>query len=63
MVLSSEENDGCNDVRVVQNELAIEVCIPKERMDSLNRGRGLPVLNSRKLSRIHANEALSNDHP
>ena len=38
VVLSSEEDNGCNNIGVVGNEFAIEVCKFKEGVYSLYRG-------------------------
>ena len=62
MVLLSEENNGCNNVGVVGNEFAIKVCKSEEGADSLDRGRGVPVLDGGKFGWIHAYIALPNDH-
>ena len=39
VVLLSEEDNGCDDVGVVRNELAVKVCRAKEGAYSLDRGR------------------------
>ena len=62
MILSSEEDDGCNDVGVVGNELAVKVHKAKEGVYSLDRGWGVPVSDSSKFCGIHANETLTYDH-
>ena len=62
MVLSGEEDDGCYDVGVVGNELAVKVHKAKEGAYSLDRGWRVPVSDSSKFCRIHANETLTNDH-
>ena len=62
MVLSSEEDDECDDVGVVGNELAVKVRKAKEGAYSLDRGRRMPVSDSSKFRGIHANETLTYDH-
>ena len=62
MIFTSEKDDGGNNVGEVGDKLAIEVCEPKERTDSLDRGRGVPVLDGGKFGWIHAYIALPNDH-
>ena len=62
MILSSEEDNGCNNVGVIGNELSVKVHKAKEGADSLDGGWGVPVSNSSKSHRIHVNEALTNDH-
>ena len=43
VVLSGEEDNGCDNVGVIANELAIEVCKAKEGIYSLDQGWGIPV--------------------
>ena len=62
MILSSEEENGCDNVGVVGNELLVKVCKAKEGVYTLDGGWRMPVSNSRKFRRIHMNEALTNDH-
>ena len=62
MVLVSEEDNGCDDVGVVGNELSVKVRKAKEGAHSLDRGWGMPVSDSSEFCRIHANETLTNDH-
>ena len=62
MVLSSEEDNGCDNVGVVGNELSVKVHKAKEGAYSLDGGWRVPVSNSSKFHRIHVNEALTNDH-
>ena len=62
MVLSSEEDDGCDDVGVVGSELLVKVRKAKEGAYSLDRGWKMPVSDSSQFRRIHANETLTNDH-
>ena len=62
MVLPSEEDNGCDDVGVVGNELAVKVCKAKEGAYSLDRGRRTPVFDSSKFHGIHANKTLTNNH-
>ena len=62
MVFSSEEDDGCNDIEVVGNELPVKVHKAKEGAHSLDRGWRMPVSDSSKFHRVHANETLTNDH-
>ena len=62
VVLSSEEDDGCNDVGVVGNELSVKVHKAKEGACSLDRGWRVQVSDSSKFRRIHVNETLTNDH-
>ena len=62
MVLLSEEDDGCDNVGVVGNELSVKVCKAKEGAYSLDRGWRMPVSDSSEFRRIHANETLTNDH-
>ena len=62
MILSSEEDNGCNNVGVVGNELLVKVCKAKEGAYSLDGGWRVPVSDSSKFCRIHANETLTNDH-
>ena len=58
----SKEDDGCDDVGVVGNELAIEVCKAEEGAYSLDRRRRAPVSDGGKFCRIHANKTLTNNH-
>ena len=37
MIFASKKDDGGNDVGEVRDKLAIEVCKPEERTDSLDR--------------------------
>ena len=62
MVLSSEEDDGCDDVGVVGDEFVVKVRKTKEGAYSLDRGWRMPVSDSSEFRRIHANETLTNDH-
>ena len=62
VVLSSEEDNGCNDVGVVGNELSVKVRKAKEGAYSLDRGWRMPVSDSSKFHRIHVNETLTNHH-
>ena len=62
VVLSSEEDDWCDDVGVVGNEFSVKVRKTKEGMYSLDRGWRMPVSDSSKFGRIHANETLANNH-
>ena len=62
MVLSSEEDYGCDNVGVIGNELSVKVHKAKEGAYSHDRGWRVPVSNSSKFRRIHANETLTNDH-
>ena len=58
-----EEDNGCDNVGVVGDEFAIEVCKAKEGSYSLDRGRRMPVLNDNEFHRIHVNKTLTNNHP
>ena len=62
MVLSSEEDDGCDDVGVVGNELSVKVHKAKEGVYPLDRGWRMPIPDSSKFCRVHANETLTNNH-
>ena len=62
MVLLSKEDEGSDNVQVIRDELVIEVCKTQERAHSLDRGRGVPVLDGREFHGIHMDDALSNDH-
>ena len=62
MVLSSEEDNVCDDVGVVGDEFLVKVCKAKEGAYSLDRRWRMPVSDSSKFHRIHANEALTNNH-
>ena len=62
MVLSSEEDDGCDNVGVVGNELAVKVRKAKEGAYSLDRGWRMPVSDGSKFHRIHVNKTLTNNH-
>ena len=62
MVLLSEEDNGCDNVGVIGNELSVKVRKAKEGVYSLDRGWRVPVSNSSKFHRIHVNETLTNDH-
>ena len=62
VVLTSEEDDGCDNVGVLGNELVIEVHKAKEGMYSFDRGRRTPVSNGSKFHRVHANKTLTNNH-
>ena len=62
MVLSSEENDECDNVGVVGNELSVKVRKAKEGAYSLDRGWRMPIPDSSKFRRIHVNETLTNNH-
>ena len=63
MVLSSEENNGHDNVGVVGYKLAIEVHKSQEGAYSFDRRRRAPFLDGREFHRVHANEALTNVHP
>ena len=58
----SEKDNGCNNVGVVGNELAIEVCKSEEGVDSLDRGQGMPVPDGGKFCRVHVNKTLTNNY-
>ena len=58
----SEEDDECDNIGVVGNELAIEVCKSKEGVYSLDRRWVVPVFDGREFRRVHADKALTNDH-
>ena len=62
MVLSSEEDNGCDNVGVIGDELSVKVRKAKEGAYSLDRGWRMPVSDSSEFRRIHANEPLTNDH-
>ena len=62
VVLTSEEDYGCDNVRVVGNELAIEVCKSKERVYSLDRGWGMSISDGGEFHRVHVNKTLTNNH-
>ena len=62
MVFSSEEDNGCNNVGVVRNELAVKVRKAKKGAYSLDRGGRMPVSNSSEFRGIHANKNLTNNH-
>ena len=62
MVFSSEEDNGCDNVGVVGNELSIKVCKAKEGVYSLDRGWGMPVSDGRKFRRVHVDKALTNNN-
>ena len=62
VVLLSEEDNGCNDVGVVGNELVVKVCKAKEGAYSLDRGWRMPVSDSSKFHKIHVNKTLTNNH-
>ena len=62
VVLLSKEDNGCNNVGVIGNELSVKVHKAKEGAYSHDRGWRVPVSNSSKFRRIHANETLTNDH-
>ena len=62
VVLLSEEDNGCNNIGVVGNELSIEVCEAKEGVYSLDQGQGIPVSDGRKFCRVHTDKALTNNH-
>ena len=62
MVLLSEEDNGCDNVGVVGNELPVKVCKAKEGVHSLDRGWRMPISDSGKFHRVHVNETLTNDH-
>ena len=62
MVLSGEEDDGCNNVQIIWNEFTIEAGKSKEGVDSLDQGWGVPVSDGCKFGRIHADKTLSNNH-
>ena len=53
MILSGEEDDGCNNIQVIRNEFAIEVHKSEEGTDSLDRGWGMPVHDGCELGRVH----------
>ena len=57
-----EEDNGCDNVGVVGDEFAIEVCKAKEGSYSLDRGRRMPVSDGSKFHRIHVNKTLTNNH-
>ena len=58
----SEEDNGCDDVGVVGNELAVKVHKAKEGVYSLGRGWRMQVSNGSKFHGIHANKTLTNNH-
>ena len=62
MVLSSEEDNGCDNVGVVGNELSVKVHKAKEGVYSLDRGWRMLVSHSSDFCRIHVNETLTNNH-
>ena len=62
VVLSSEEDDGCDNIGVVGNELAIEVHKSEEGAHSFDRRQGMPVFDGSKFHRVHVDKALTNDH-
>ena len=59
----SEEDNGCDNVGVVRDEFAIEVCKAEERAYSFDRGWGMPIFDGSKLCRVHVNETLTDNHP
>ena len=61
-VLLGEEDNGCDNVGVVGDELSIEVRKAKEGTYSLDRGWGMPVSDGRKFCRVHVDKALTNNH-
>ena len=62
MIFASEEEYRCNNAGVIGNGLVIEIHKSQERANSIDRGRGVPVLDGRKLCRIHVDKTLSNNH-
>ena len=46
----------------VGDEFAIEVSEPGERVDTLDRCGGFPVLNSGEFDLVHLDSSSSNDH-
>ena len=63
VVFSSKENNGCDDVGVVRDELAIEVCKTEEGAYSFDRGWRMPVFDGSEFFRVHVNKALTNNNP
>ena len=59
---ATHNNDGCDNVGVIGNELLVKVRKAKEGSYALDGGQRVPISNSSKFHRIHANEALANDH-
>ena len=52
MVLSSEEDDGHDNIGIVGNELAIEVHKSEEGVHSFDRRQGMPVFDGGKFHRV-----------
>ena len=47
MIFASEEDNGGDDIGVVQDKLSIEICKSEERADAFDRRGGLPILDGR----------------
>ena len=60
--LSSEQVEGCHDIREIRDEFSVKVCKSREGPDSFDGGRGFPFSYGLKLLFIHPNLPLSNDH-
>ena len=62
VILLGEQDDGCDNVGVIGNEFSVKVRKAKEGAYTFDGGWRMPIPNSNKFCRIHANEALTNDH-
>ena len=63
MVLSSEENNRYNDVRVIGDKLVVEVGKPQKGADTLDGGRGLPVFDGREFHGVTIEEPPTSFSP
>ena len=59
---ASEQVEGSNNVREVQDELPVKVCKSGERPDSFDQGGGFPFLYGFQLLPVHLDFSLTNDH-
>ena len=47
LILFDKEHREIDDVGVIRDELPIEICKPKEGMDSFDKGGGFPCVDGR----------------
>ena len=59
---ASEQVEGSNNVREVQDEFPVKVCESSEQLDSFDQGRGFPFFYGLQLLPVHLNFSLTDDH-
>ena len=62
LVLPGEQIEGSNNIGEVGNKIAIEICKPKEKVNTLDGGWRFPFFDSRKFNQVHFDLSLSNYH-